>query len=124
MPTIALTISLTIDEKVPLGFPLTFTQDVDEITQLIPSEKSADGNATSFTALSIGDVDTVQFLFFKAISQALGLRIEGSESSSTAIRLDAGGFLLAGKVTLTDSNITLNNNAGAVGTYNCLAGGT
>lgn len=116
---------MTIDGAAPIGFPMTFEQTVDEAMQLLPVEKASDGNDTSFTAATIGDVDAVNFLFLRAVDRALGIRVEGGEATNVAIRLDAGGFILIGKATaLTDTNITVNNNSGAVAKLSGIAGGT
>ncbi len=122
---INLSIKRNGQELTSLGFPVRARLSTDEDTFLPDISKAADGNDTSFTALSIGEVDSVQAFFYQAIDQALGVRVEGGESSNTAIRLNAGGFILIfDAVGITDSNITDNNNAGAAARVKSIAAGT
>ena len=122
MPTIRISLTLTIDNVNVRGFPVQLTQVVDELQQF-DYEEPADNNDTTFSALPVQEVDTVQFLYMKAL-QAVGLRVEGSELTNVAIRLSANGFIIIGNCTLTDSNITVNRNAATVARLEGLAGGT
>ena len=101
---------------------MQFTQVVDELQQF-DYEEPADNNDTTFSALPIQEVDSVQFLYMKAVNAA-GLRVEGSELTNVAIRLSANGFIIIGNCTLTDTNITVNRNAATVARLEGLAGGT
>ena len=122
MPTIRISLTLTIDNVNVRGFPVQLTQVVDELQQF-DYEEPADNNDTTFSALPVQEVDTVQFLYMKAL-QAVGLRVEGGEGTNVAIRLSANGFIIIGSCTLTDSNITVNRNAATVARLEGLAGGT
>jgi hypothetical protein len=122
VPTIRVTVHLTIDNDTVRGFPVQFVQVVDELQQF-DYDEPADNNDTSFSTLPVQEVDSVQFLFVKAL-QAIGLRLEGGEAGNTAIRLSANGFLIVGNCTLTDSNITVNRNAATVARLEGLGGGT
>ena len=122
MPTIRVNLQLTIDNISVRGFPVQFTQVVDELQQF-DYEEPADNNDTTFSALPIQEVDSVQFLYMKAVNAA-GLRVEGSELTNVAIRLSANGFIIIGNCTLTDTNITVNRNAATVARLEGLAGGT
>lgn len=105
-------------------FRLHRTYTVDEVQYFDPYEKAADGGDTTFVALPVGEVDSVKVLAFHAVDQALGLRAEGGEATNVAIRHDVGGFLVAGGVTIPDSVLTVNNNAGATAKIRGLAAGT
>lgn len=125
--SLEVTISLKLngDEIKGLGFPINRRLEVDEVQALGPSEKANDGNDTTFTAVAIGDVDSVQALFYQVIDQAGGVRLEGGEATNVAVRLNAGGFVLIfGATGITDTNITDNNNSGSTLKKRVLAGGT
>lgn len=122
MPILQLTIDAKVDGNPVRGFPKNLLLSVDE-TQEFDYEEPGDSNDTTFSALPIGEVDSVQTLILEAVN-AVGVRLEGGESSNTAIRFSAGGGLVAWGVTLTDSNCTVNVNSASVARVRGLAGGT
>jgi hypothetical protein len=106
---IELRLDLLIDGKQHRWFPWRFRQSVDEL-QEFDYDEPGDNNNTTFSALPVGEVDAIQFLLTRAVD-AIGLRVEGGEAGSTAIRMSENGLVLMMNVTLTDSNITVNVNS-------------
>lgn len=123
MPTIELYLSLKIDGDEANGFPLRRRLEVDEV-QRFNTQEADDGNDTTFSALPVGEVDSVQVLVYDSVDQATGVRLEGGEATNVAVRLNAGGLVAVFNGTLTDTNLTVNNNSGAVARIKGLAGGT
>ena len=123
--TLELTLSLKLNGKELQNFPIHKRITVDEVQALLPSSKADDGDLTTFSAIAVGDVDSVTVFYFEAIDGAVGVRIEGSETGSTALRLASGGLVLVfGATGITDTNLTDNQNTGGVVNRRILAGGT
>jgi hypothetical protein len=112
MPLLQLRIEALYDGKPVTGFPVNVVQSVDEAQQF-DHEKAADNNDTSFSALPVGEVDTVAALLLVA-QDAIGQRLEGGEATNVAVRISAGGGFVGWGLSLTDSNLTVNRNAATV----------
>ncbi|MEE9586108.1 MAG: hypothetical protein V3W09_04330 [Nitrososphaerales archaeon] len=127
MPSIELFVSLKVDgfEAQSLGFPIKRRVEVDEFQPFAPYEKANDGDDTTFTALPIGGLPaSTQVLIYQAVDQALGLRTEGGEATNVANRLNAGGIIVMIDAAITTSNLTDNNNSGAIAKVKGAVGGT
>jgi len=124
--SLELTVSLKQNgqELTNLGFPLNKRITVDEVQSFGPTEEADDTNDTTFSQIPVDEVASVKAFVYQAIDQALGVRIEGGEATNVAIRLDAGGILIAFGATITATNITVNNNSGSTAKQRGLAGGT
>lgn len=125
--SLEITVSLKLngEELKSLGFPLNRRVEVDEVQLMGPVDKADDGDDTTFSQVPIDSVASVEVLVYQAIDQALGLRVEGGESSTTAILLDAGGLVLIFDATgITVTNITDNNDSGSTAKRRGLAAGT
>ena len=121
------TISLKVNghELRALGFPLTARMTVDEFHAAGPYEEANDALDTTFSALPVGEIDSVRVFFLQALDQAIGQRLEGGEAGNTAVRLNAGGFIFIFNATgLTDTNLTINNNSGVTAQILPIVGGT
>jgi len=101
---------------------LTVLQTVDEL-QEFDYEEPADNNDTTFSALPVQEVDTVQLLVVHAVD-AIGLRIEGGEAGNVAVRLSANGGLLMWKGTLANTDVKVNVNSASVARLRGLGAGT
>lgn len=113
MPLLQLTIDAKIDGASVPGWPVTIVKDADEAA-VFNFTHAGDSNDTSFTALPIGEVDSVEALLFLTNSAA-GIRVEGGEGTNVAIRLAAGGGLVIWGSSLTDTNVTANINSATAG---------
>ena len=106
-----LTIHATIDGADVPGFPLQFARECLE-AQPFSVTRAGDGNATTFTALPVSEVNSIEALCF-VCDGAAGLRLEGGEAGTVALRLVAGGGCIVWGAALTGSNVTVNNNSAA-----------
>lgn len=123
MPTLKVHIDVSIDSKQLYGFPLEYKATVDEFQQFDYDEPN-DGDDTTFSALPLSQITTIQDLLVKAVDQAVGVRVEGGEATNVAIRLASGGIVLILGATITSSNLTANNNSGSDANLFGFGGGT
>lgn len=123
MPTIQVYLDVKVDGVRQNQFPVYRSYTVDEV-QTFDYTEANDGDNTTFSAVPLNQVDSVQNLIVQALDQAIGLRVEGSESSSVAIRLSATGLVAIFDATITNTNITVNNNSGSDARIAGLGAGT
>lgn len=110
MPTLVFRIDAELDGSPlsQLGFPFVLLRQVEEF-QAFRFSKPADPNDQTFTALPVGELTTVSDLIIRAATKALGVRIEGGETGSIALRMNANSLLLAVNCAITATNVTANN---------------
>lgn len=106
--TIRLDMDLDGDPLTHLGMPLTLRQSFDEFQAFIYNEP-ADLDNQTFSALPVQNITTIQSLLYRSLSKATGLRLEGGEAGSVAIRFTQNGLLLMFNCSVTATNITVNN---------------
>lgn len=123
MAIMQLTLDARINGYSALGFPLQFLFTLDELQQFDYDEPD-DGNDTTFSALPVTQIDTVEALLVQAIDNAIGIRLEGGEVGNAALRLSARGGILVWGATLTGTNLTVNNNTGVTARVAGFGGGT
>ncbi len=105
---IEIRIDVLVNGKRHRLFPWHIRQSVDEI-QEFDYDEPADNNDTTFSALPVTQVGTVQLLIVRAVD-AVGLRTEGGEAGSAAIRLSDNGLALLMNAIVTNTNLTVNVN--------------
>lgn len=121
--TITATILLERD-GVPLpGFPVVRRLSSDEF-ESFNYDKANDGDTTTFTDLSSGQLATIK-AFFITSNAAITVRLDGQ--TDAGITLGANGILLIVDATIDASattNVKYNNNSGGVASLTGIAVGT
>lgn len=123
MPDIKMMLSMQIDGKPATGFPLLIEQTVAELQGTPLYIEPGDSNDTTFSAIPLDQITTLQFFFLRAIDRAVGVRLEGGEAGNVAIRIGVGGIILVMNGTITRTNATINVNSASTASVDQLGGG-
>lgn len=96
---------------------------VDE-SQSFDYEKTDDGNGTTFTTVPAGEIGTLQMVIMRP-SEQVTVRLDGQ--TDAGILVNARGLLVLVDATVdagASTNMTVNNNSGAVAQLKGMVGGT
>ncbi|MCH7761634.1 hypothetical protein IIA15_09610 [candidate division TA06 bacterium] len=112
VPNLKVTIQVEIGGVPIAGFPVVKRLVVDE-SQQFNYEKAADGNPSSFSALPVAELATVEALIIKASDLPITVRLDGQ--SDSGIELKLGGILVILDATIDAGagvqNVSINNPA-------------